>query len=355
MVVWTMVLMSLLNAIHDIETRAVDDAGLRRVSTEDLPVQRLGAPNTFRYTQQNGPVSRACLARIRTLVIPPAWTDVRIARDPQAHIQAIGRDEAGRLQYIYHPAWEDVRSEIKLHRVLQLGKCLPRIRRVVATELSSRGANWPLAAAIRLIDVLHFRAGHEGYAGDEGGRGVATLLKRHITFEETGVRLRFRGKGSKLIDRTTCDQALCSALRELHQIRGARLFKVKADGGYRPITATMLNRYLAEIARRPVSAKDFRTFYASSRAIELFAREQPPTTKTAIKQSISSVARAISVDLANTPTIVRKSYIHTSVIKAFESDKERFGFRIRKRRGLSKAESLLVGFLDRNGISAKPA
>jgi DNA topoisomerase I len=336
---------ALAEAIPDIQHRALRDAGLRRVSAEDLPIRRTGSPGSFRYSADNETVSRAGLARIKALVIPPAWVEVRIARDPQAHLQAIGRDEAGRLQYIYHTAWEDVRSEIKRHRILQLGKCLGRIRATVAAELGARSANWPLAAAVRLIDILHLRAGHEGYAGDEGGRGVATLLKRHLKFDSDGVRLRFRGKGGKLIDKSCGDSDLCSALKDLYDIRGARLFKIKSENGYRPITASMLNQYLAGIAGKPVSAKDFRTFYASGKALELLSRESAPSAA-AMKRSIAAAARHISEDLANTPAIVRKSYIHVSVLRAFEASSFKGEIRSRKRRGLDKGESALTRFLE---------
>jgi DNA topoisomerase I len=337
--------MALLDAIEEIEVRALGEAGLRRVTPDDLPVRRIGSPENFRYRVNDGAVSRRCLARIRTLAIPPAWADVRIALDGQAHLQAVGRDDAGRLQYIYHAAWEDVRSEIKFHRVLQLGKSLRRIRAAVAEDLANRSPDWPLAAAIRLIDLMHLRAGHEGYAGDEGGRGAATLLKRHLKFEDDGIRLRFRGKGGKLIDKICNDQQLCSALKELAQIRGARLFKIKGDTGYRPITAIFLNQYLAKIAGRAVSAKDFRTFYASSKAIELLV-QQKPLTASALKRSITKAARNIASELANTPAIVKKSYIHVAVLKAFEDGKADFAIKTRKRRGLTKSESLLACFLE---------
>ncbi len=336
--------MALSEEIQAIELRAVSEAGLRRVAPDDLPIHRTGNTGSFRYSSDEGALSRACLARIKSLVIPPAWGDVRIAKDPQAHLQAVGRDEAGRLQYIYHTAWEDVRSEIKLHKILRLGKCLSRIRDAVANDLADRSANWPLAAAVRLIDLLHLRAGHEGYAGDEGGRGVATLLKRHVKFESGGVRLRFRGKGGKLIDKSCDDSELCSSIKDLYAIRGSRLFKVKSESGYRPITASMLNHYLAEIAGKPVSAKDFRTFFASGKALELLAKSDR-SSAAAVKRSIAAAARQISEHLANTPTIVRKSYIHACVLQAFETAPDALVAPSRKRDGLTKCEASLTRFL----------
>jgi DNA topoisomerase-1 len=336
--------MALLQEIEGIEVRALGEAGLRRVSPEDLPIRRMGNAGKFRYRLNDGAVSRSSLSRIRALAIPPAWSDVRIAEDAQAHLQAVGRDEAGRLQYIYHADWEDVRSEIKLHRVLQLAKCLRKIRAAVSGDLAARSPNWPLAAAIRTIDLLHLRAGHEGYAGDEGGRGAATLLKRHLKFEGDTFRLRFRGKGGKLVDKVCGDEQLFSACKDLSQIRGARLFKINGEGGYRPITAMALNQYLAKIAGRSVSAKDFRTYYASSKAIEHLVREKP-VSAAALKRSIAAAARDIASELGNTPAIVKKSYIHASVVEVFKDANTDLLAKVRKRRGLTRAESLLAGFL----------
>jgi len=337
--------MAISEVISSIEHNTARQLGLRRIETGELAIERSGKLPSFSYSVDGKPVGRKALQRIRELVIPPAWSEVRIAADPAAHVQAVGRDEAGRLQYIYHDSWEDVRAATKLHRLIQLGDCLAPLREAVARDIDNSSPKAPLAAATRLIDLLHLRAGHEGYAGNEGGRGVATLLKRHLSLSDSKFRLRFRGKGGKLIDKTCEDAALLAALVELRKIRGQRLFKLQSDGAFRPMTANHLNQYLFDVAKQPISAKDFRTFYASSRALDLLARCDR-TSKTAKMRAITATCRDIAEDLENTPAVVRKSYIHPSVLLAFGGDLP-FPPTAHARQGLTGSESQLMRFLER--------
>src|SRR4029079_9523071 len=228
------------------------------------------------------------------------------------------RDDAGRLQYIYHSAWEDVRAAAKAVRLAQLGQALSSLRPAVEADLKIVGALVPLAVATRLVDLLHLRAGHESYAGDEGGRGVATLLKQHVKVDGASFLLRFRGKGGKPIEKIHTDAALAEALAALRAIRGPRIFKLQMEQGFRPMTASDLNAYLAEIAGKPVTAKDFRTFYASATALDHLSQLGPIESPAARRRVVAEIARAISAELANTPAVVRKSYIHPRIVAKFE-------------------------------------
>lgn len=168
--------MSAAIALGEVEQKAIDDLGLRRIDTRELSIDRISGKEHFTFLRDGTrPVGRRDLKRIAELAIPPAWSEVRIATDPCAHLQAVGRDVAGRLQYIYHSAWDDVRSASKAFRLIQMGQALPRLRPAIERGLRNDDPNLPLAAATRLVDLLHLRAGHESYAGEEGGRGVATL------------------------------------------------------------------------------------------------------------------------------------------------------------------------------------
>src|SRR5262249_2351176 len=211
--------------------------------------------------------------RITPLVTPPAWREVRIAADPHAHLQAVGRDEAGRLQYIYHEAWEDVRAQAKAQRLNRLGLVLPDLRERVtlAIESAELSREAVIATAVRLIDVAWLRAGHEMYAGEESGRGAATLLKRHVRLVDSTVRLSFRGKGRKRIDKELDDPLLFAAIERLRRLRGRRLF-LDPTAQAKPLTASDINSWLGGVTGEPVTAKDFRTFHASAMALETFAR-----------------------------------------------------------------------------------
>jgi DNA topoisomerase-1 len=334
-------------AIGDVEQKAIDELGLRRIDASELTIVRIAENETFDYVRDGKrPVGRRDRNRIIELTIPPAWSEVRIARDPDAHLQAVGRDEAGRLQYIYHSAWDDVRSAAKAVRLTQLGQVLSSLRPAVEEDLKVDSARLPLAVAARLVDLLHLRAGHESYAGDEGGRGVATLLKQHVRVDGASFLLRFRGKGGKRIEKAHSDAVLAEALTALRGIRGPRLFKLRTEQGYRPMTASDLNAYLAEIAGKPVTAKDFRTFYASATALDHLSQLGVVEAPTARRRAILEIARAISAELANTPAVVRKSYIHPRIGETFERGELSTMNNSRMRAWLSSAESKLMRFFE---------
>ena len=285
--------MSAAIALGEVEQKAIDDLGLHRIDTSELTIDRISARERFIFVREGiRGVGHRDLKRIAELAIPPAWSEVRIATDSNAHLQAVGRDEAGRLQYVYHSAWEDVRSAGKAFRLIQMGQALPRLRPAIERNLRNDGPNLSFAAATRLVDLLHLRAGHETYAGEEGGRGVATLLKRHLQIDGASFRLCFRGKGGKRIEKNHKDAQLAMVLAELCRIRGSRLFKLKTEDGYRPMTASDLNKFLAEVSGKPVTAKDFRTNYASATALDKLSHIGQVDSPAACRRAIAEICTA---------------------------------------------------------------
>ena len=92
---------------------------LRTVSTNSRGWTRRRSGKGFVYLDDNGVrLTGEHVARIKDLVIPPAWNDVWICPLPNGHIQAVGYDEAGRKQYLYHPDWRTRRDKMKFDRVL---------------------------------------------------------------------------------------------------------------------------------------------------------------------------------------------------------------------------------------------
>jgi DNA topoisomerase I len=343
------------SGLGEVEQQAIDSLGLKRIDTSELTIERVTWGNGFQFLRDGKrQVGRRDLKRISELVIPPAWRDVRIAGGQDSHLQAIGRDEAGRLQYIYHSDWEDVRAAAKAFRLQQIGQALPVLRPQIDEHLMKDSEKLPLAAAARLVDLLHLRAGHETYAGNEGGRGVATLLKQHVQIGGSTFRLAFRGKGGKRIDKTCSDETLAEALAELRRIRGPRLFKLKSKDGWRAMTAADMNSYLTEMSGKPITAKDFRTLFASAMALDRLSLAEAVETPAKGRHIIAETAKEISVELANTPAITRKSYIHPLVIAKFEAG-ELSGFtNSRARAGLSSAESKLMRFLETVSVGDAP-
>ena len=327
-----------------IEQNIIKSLGIRRITVEELGIKR--SKNGFSYVDDSKrTISRITLRRINDLVIPPAWSDVRIAVDKDSHLQAVGRDAAGRLQYIYHPEWVEVRDAAKAFRLLQIGKALGRLRLRIRSDLEQDTLEMPMATAARILDILHLRAGHEVYAGEEGGRGVSTLLKRHLKIDDNNFKLAFRGKGGKPIYKECNDPILIIALKKLRSYPGSRLFKLKTPNGYRPMTAVDLNEYLSTSSGKPITAKDFRTLFASSIALNKLLQAGAADSESAAKRIVSQIAREISAELANTPAVTKKSYIYPRIIGQFESGRLQ-SVVSSKKRGLSSAESKLMGFLE---------
>jgi len=327
---------------------------LTHVETADLRLRRRRCGRGFSYVDGEGRIVRdkVLRARIKKLAVPPAWTEVCIAEDERAHIQAVGRDAERRLQYRYHPDWEQVRAETKADRLLHLGSALPRLRVSVRKALTSPGLSRDkvVAAVVRLIDRALLRPGYEEYAQETGSRGASTLLKSDVAIEGDKFVLEFEGKGGKPIKQEVRDKLLIRVAKRLFTLKGRRLFSAPDESGrQRPITAREVNAFLAEASGTDVTAKDFRTFRASAEALAYLSEYNGHENEKLRKQAIVQAADRASEILANTRTVARSSYIHPSVIKAYESGKlEASLFRGRIRTGLNKIESALIRFLERS-------
>lgn len=294
---------------------------LKAATPDDLTIRRRRCGKGFVYTDESGKRIRdgQTLARIRSLAIPPAYEDVRIAAHAEAHLQAVGRDEAGRVQYRYHPDWEEVREERKIDRLAEICAVLPRIRRTVARdlrrpELSRRRV---AAAIVALIDRTHIRIGCEDYVHSGRSRGAATLLKQNVRRDGDRLVISFRGKGGTLFNCEIDSPPLTAVYEELCRLKGRRLFQYLADGRPRRMTAADVNAYLKEISGSAVSAKDFRTLAATAAAAERLARSEPDPRQTVRRRQIAEITREIAELLGNTPAVARKSYIHRHVVDSF--------------------------------------
>lgn len=324
--------------------------GLKLVDPETFTLKREPSKTDFRYIRSNGrPVGKKQLARITALVIPPAWTEVFCCDDDCGHIQAVGFDAMGRRQYIYHPNWEAVRNSTKTHRLLAFGKALPRIRKRIARDMqrpptSSR----PLAAlAVKLIDKKAFRAGHEKYVKD-GGRGIATLKSSDLKINGNVANFVFAGKSKKKNEISITDRSAVKRLKALK--RRGRLFQYKDNRRWRTLHAQELNDYLREVSGSKVSAKDFRTFHGSARALAFLAQVDA-RTDTEKKRAIAAVMRDVSKFLRNTPAVTRSSYVHPLVTDCFNAGElDSFLMRPPYRKGLTGPETGLMRLLEKAAI-----
>jgi len=328
--------------------RALKQLGLRHVSTDELTIRRKRIGDKFTFVSARGRTVRDELtrARLKRLAVPPAYEEVLYATDPRAHIQAIGRDAAGRLQYRYHAEWEKVREQRKARRLRRLVEALPRVRRAVNKHLGTAEPTreFALSAVIELVSCSAIRPGSESYAKSNGTRGAATMLKSNIVVSGGTIALKFRAKGGKNVEKEFHSPRGASAINVLRALPGRRMFQYRADNGdIRIVTASDVNAFLREIAGVKISLKDFRTLVASSAALEALAHLEPAASAHGRRRQVRAAVTAVSEELSNTPTICAKSYVHKTVVAAFENGKlEKFSEGLKGRRSPAHREKLLA-------------
>ena len=343
-------------------------AGLVYVSDAMPGVRRLRRGDRFVYVFPDGRrlTRNAELQRIAKLAIPPAYEDVWICADPQGHLQATGRDARGRKQYRYHPQWRSFRDGEKFERMPEFGAALPRLRLRLRRDLALPGLprEKVLAVVVSLLDATRMRIGNAEYARDNESYGLTTLRNRHVRFvRDGGLVLRFRGKGGADHEIAIDDRRLAQLVRRCHQLPGQRLFQYVDDAGdLRPIDSGQVNQYLKDATGADFTAKDFRTWGATLRAIALMhATPLPdPASERAITGSIVDAVRTVAAELRNTPAVCRKSYINPLVFDAWRSGALHRGIGERIAGAPRKAERLVVMFLRRQArraasIARRPA
>jgi DNA topoisomerase IB len=278
----------------------------------------------FRYFDDRGGhvADPEVLERIRALGIPPAWTDVWICPWRNGHLQATGRDAAGRLQYRYHDVWREQRDREKFERMLDFARALPGLRKRIGRDLSLEGLPRErlLACATRLLDRGFFRIGSEEYAEGNGTFGLATLQKRHVRLLDEGVMLfEYRAKAGKLQAQRIVDPEAFPVVGRLKRRRGGpQLFCYRNGSGWNPVRSDDVNAYIREHAGGSHSAKDFRTWHATVLAsVALAVLGGRARTETARRRVASHATREVSRYLGNTPTVCRDSYIDPRVFERF--------------------------------------
>jgi DNA topoisomerase I len=299
-------------------------AGLTYVRDTEPGIRRKRRNDGFDFVAPDGKTLRDReAARVQALAVPPAYEDVWICTNPRGHLQATGRDARGRKQYRYHAEWRRVRDGAKFERMIEFGEALPLLRRQLQRDLALPGLprDKVLAVVVGLLDATRIRIGNAAYVRDNASYGLTTLRNRHARFVRDGrLRLTFRGKGGALQEVPVDDRRLVRLVRRCQQLPGQHLFQYVDDEGARhPVTSDQVNDYLRDAMGADFTAKDFRTWGASLRAIALLARMPLPEsgTERACKACITTAIKTVAAELANTPTVCRKSYINPIVFDAW--------------------------------------
>jgi DNA topoisomerase-1 len=297
-------------------------AGLRYVSDASPGIRRKKSGKGFTYVGPDGKTVRDkdTLKRIKSIVIPPAWTDVWICLSPQGHVQATGRDAKGRKQHRYHPRWREVRDEDKYERMIAFGEALPKLRKKLDEDLGQRGLprTKVLATVVRLLELTLIRVGNEEYARANESYGLTTLRDKHVQVEGSKLRFRFQGKSAKLHEVEISDRRVAAIVKRCKTLPGQELFQYLDDeGNVQSIGSADVNDYLRETMGEEFTAKDFRTWSGTILAAETLRGEvaEDVDAKSRVVAAIKRVAKR----LGNTPATCRKHYIHPLVLEAFQA------------------------------------
>lgn len=298
----------------------------RKVDCSDPGITRRGRGKGFEYLDPGrSRVEEAeTVARIRALAIPPAWKEVWICSDPKGHIQAVGIDDAGRKQYIYHEAWRKRRDQQKFDRMLEFARELPKVRQETNEHLVLDGMprERALACAVRLLDRGFFRIGGEGYAEENKTYGLATMRKEHVIVDGNSVAFDFVAKSGKQRLQSVVDPHVAEVVGILKRRRagGEELLAYKVGRRWRDVRSTDINAYLKDLSGHEHSAKDFRTWHGSVRcALALAVSYSAHPSKTARKRAVTRAVNEVAHYLGNTPAVCRKSYIDPRVIDRYHA------------------------------------
>ena len=297
---------------------------LRRTSPDQPGWTRRRAGKGFVYLDEQGnrlPEEQA--RRVRELVIPPAWTDVWVTPHDNGHLQAVGTDDAGRRQYLYHPDWRARRDAQKFDRMLEFGRALTRARELVVRDLGMEGM--PLeracAAAVRLLDLGYFRIGNDVYADTNGSFGLTTLERRHVRRRQDRLVFTFTGKSGVDHQIEIDDVTVIEAIEIMRRRRGGdlRLLAYKNGRDWRSVLPELVNEYVRSSTGLEATAKDFRTWHATVlAAAALASTTEPGHSNASRKRAVSGAMKEVSSFLGNTPTLARASYVDPRVVDAYE-------------------------------------
>ena len=319
----------------------------------------------FGFVDPDGaPLGTEARERAKALVVPPAWQDVWISPYPNGHIQAVGTDDAGRRQYLYHDAWHEARGREKHDRVLQLARRLPAARKHVASELRENGLSRRrvTAAGLRMLDAGLFRSGGDEYETEHGSHGVATLLRTHVTVSGEEISFEFPAKSGQLREAVMNDQLLARVVLSLKRSTypGERLLAYRDKLGWHALHSSDLNVAFQEIAGEEFTVKDLRTWAATVTAAVALAQTGPAATEREVRRAEKDAMKVVAEHLGNTPAVARRSYVDprvldeyavgrtiaTSLKKMTQADRDRLAvgdlMRVRDRDALERAVMRLL-------------
>jgi len=320
---------------------AAKAAGLRYVHDDRPGIRREPAREGFRYLDAHGVEieDEATLKRIRSLAIPPAWTEVWICPQANGHLQATGRDARSRKQYRYHPKWRVVRDEVKYERMIKFGKALPLVRKEVDRALALPGLprEKVVATIVYLLETTMMRIGNDEYARENKSYGLSTLRNRHVRIDGSEVEFRFRGKSGVYHDVKVHDRRLARIIQRARDLPGQELFQyLDEDGERHSVGSNDVNEWLRTVTGEEYTAKDFRTWSGTVLAAMALREFEQFDSEAQAKKNIVRAIESVAEKLGNTPSVCRKCYVHPAVLDSYLDGSMLEGLRARAEQSLAQ-------------------
>ncbi len=311
----------LITGMLEAPERIIGQWDLEYVNNEQLTICRCRHGKGFVYKKSGRPLrSPKDLRRFRELIIPPAWSEVRISELENGHLQAVGIDDKNRKQYLYHPKWTQIANGTKFAKMVAFGKHLPAIRKKVEKDLRTKGWGQAKVTAlvIKLMEETHIRIGGRQYAQSNSTYGLSTMRKKHVYHEGGKIWFQFVGKKGKEHQVTLRNKKLVALVNRCEEIPGWELFKYfDVSGQKKVLKSGMVNEYLHQICGEYFTAKDFRTWAASVIFFDTVRMLGIATNEKEIKSNILKGIDSAANALGNTRAVCRKYYIHPSLVEAY--------------------------------------
>lgn len=295
------------------------------------------------------------MKRIKKLAIPPSWENVWICPAANGHLQATGFDLRKRKQYRYHHLWKLLRDQTKYHRLYEFGASLPTLRLALEKDISSKELNKEkvIATVLSLMERTYIRIGNTEYEKANGSYGLTTLKDKHAKIENNTVVFSFKGKKGVYHSVSLRNKKLAKIVKDCRDIPGRELFQYRDETGERKsIDSGAVNQYIKEKTGQDFTAKDFRTWAGTLRALQAFRALGDAVTESERKKNIVNVLDQVSEKLGNTRTVCKKYYVHPGLIELYEEKKLKKYFTelddIEKndnRSGLTAEEKILMKIL----------
>ena len=287
--------------------------------------------DTFSYfiIKTNTPVSDSHLQRIYKLNIPPAWINVWVSINPKSHIQAIGVDEKGRKQYLYHKTHIKNAEKTKFLRLLDFITSLPKLESNMKKHntLSFFDKNKVIVTILKIVKELHLRVGKEKYARENKSYGISSLKKTHVKIYGDLIRFNFKGKSNKRLNYSLYNNSVKNHIQLLLTLEGEKLFQYIYDNKVKQISDYDLNNYVQKFMGKQFTIKDFRTYAANYYFVKALLHEtslRNPDTDKKIHTNVTNALNTTAFYMRHTRAISKKSYVMGFCIDLYHSSPKLF-------------------------------